>query len=196
MTSRARSSRALHACAGLALLGVALAAVGHAASFTLGDAEQKAAIAMGEQSAASEEFGREWTVTGRDGEVTVVTPFHRLALAARHAAFKKTTLRPRDVQNVLKETRDRMAFWVSLTGSRADFARQLEPTLTVGGAAVLPSFVQNERTALAQPDGRFLARCVYSFPTRGIPPGAPLVLVVRNGEAEVARFAVNLASMR
>jgi hypothetical protein len=100
------------------------------------------------------------------------------------------------VQSVLREQKDRLVFWVALPGPRPDFARFYEPTLNVGGAVVAAAFVQNERTAATQPDGRFLARNVYAFPIRGIPPTAPVVLIVRSGETEVARFPVNLGGMR
>ncbi|HUG38197.1 MAG TPA: hypothetical protein VML54_14665 [Candidatus Limnocylindrales bacterium] len=177
----------------LGLVGIGGAA---GASFSLTEAEQAAAIAFGAESVDSEDLGREWKVTGNQGEVTVMTPFHRLALAARQAAYKKTTLRPREIQGLVRDGRERVVLWVSLQGPRVDFARHFAPTLSVGGNVVLPSLVQNEHTALAQPDGRFLARCVYSFPTRGVPPTAPVVLVVRGGQAEVARFTLDLASMR
>jgi hypothetical protein len=192
--SWARATR--RACASVLALGLTAVGGADGASFSLTEAEQAAAITLGAQSAESEDFGREWKVSGSQGEVTVLTPFHRLALAARQAAYKKTTLRPREIQGLVRDSRDRVMFWVSLQGPRVDFARRFEPVLSVGGNEVLPSLVQNEHTALAQPDGRFLARCVYSFPTRGLPPTAPVVLIVRGGQTEVARFTLDLASMR
>ena len=195
MSGRARVHlvRGARACVlALVLNGVGGAA---AASFSLTDAEQAAAIALG-QSVEGDELGREWKVSGRDGEVTVMTPFHRLALAARQAADRKATLRPREIQGLVREGRDRIVLWVSLHGPRVDFARHFAPTLSAGSSTVLPSLVQNEHTALAQSDGRFLARCVYAFPARSIPPAAPVVLIVRGGGAEIARFTVNLGTMR
>jgi hypothetical protein len=184
------------ACACVLALGLTAVGGADGASFSLTEAEQAAAIAFGAESVEPEDLGREWKVSGSHGEVTVMTPFHRLALAARQAAYKKRTLRPREVQGLLRESRERVVFWVSLQGPRVDFARRFEPTLSIGGSVVLPSLVQNEHTALAQPDGRFLARCVYSFPTRSIPPTAPVVLMVRGGQTEVARFTLDLGSMR
>ncbi|HXH81612.1 MAG TPA: hypothetical protein VNN07_01640, partial [Candidatus Tectomicrobia bacterium] len=65
------------------LLTLVAAAPGTAASFTLDEAQRREAIAVGTASTGDDEFGREWQVTGPDGaRVTVLTPFHRLALAA------------------------------------------------------------------------------------------------------------------
>ena len=168
----------------------------HAVSFALTEAEQAAAIKLGEQSVETEDFGGEWKLSAPGGEVTVMTPFHRLALAARQAAFKKRPLRPRDVQTVLREDKDRLVVWVSLRGPRTDFARYFEPVLTFHGGVVPAIFVQNERTAIPQPSGVFLAQNVYAFPARAIPPKGPVVVVVKSGDAEVARFTLNLGGMR
>jgi hypothetical protein len=178
------------------MVWLGLPGASHAVSFALTEAEQAAAIKLGEQSVESEDFGGEWKLSAAGGEVMIMTPFHRLALAARQAAFKKRPLRPRDVQTVLREDKDRLVVWVSLHGPRTDFARYFEPVLTFSGGVVPAIFVQNERTAMAQPDGVFLARNVYGFLARTIPPKAPVVLVVKNGDAEVARFTVNLGGMR
>jgi len=43
--------------------------------------------------------------------------------------------------------------------------------------------VQNERTAIRQENGRYLARCVYWFPTKDLTGTARPVLVVRDAEA-------------
>ncbi|PYM07820.1 MAG: hypothetical protein DMD82_04780 [Candidatus Rokuibacteriota bacterium] len=145
----------------------------------------------------AETFGSEWVQSTGAGEVTVMTPFHRLALAARQAAFKQNTMKPADVEKLLREDRGRLVFWVSLRGPRGDFARFYEPVLQVGAGELRPSFVQNERSALRQPDGRYLARSVYGFSTATLGTTAGVVLVVRDPDGnEVARFPVDLASIR
>jgi hypothetical protein len=62
---------------------------------------------------------------------------------------------------------------------------------------VKASFVQNERTAVTEPDGRHAARCVYVFPVEGVRPDARITVLVRapRGE-EAARFLVDLSAMR
>jgi hypothetical protein len=170
-----------------------------AASFVLTPKEQEEAVRMGERSVVNETFGSEWSSANEGGDdVTVMTPFLRLALAARQAAFKERPMTPVDVDKVLREDRDRLIFWVTLRGPRGDFARFYSPGLIAGGAAELrPSFVQNERSALRQRDGRYLARCVYGFATETLSPKGRVVLIVRdqNGK-EVTRFAVDLAGVR
>ncbi len=168
-----------------------------AVSFVLGDDDRTAAIRFGQRSVTRETLGTEWTLTTGTGALTVVTPFHRLALAARRAAFKQTTLTPRDIENVLREDQKRLVFWATLHGGRTDFARFYAPALVVSGREVQPTFVQNERTALRQADGTYVARCAYGFATDTLDPRARVVLVVRDPDGrEVARFPVDLAAMR
>jgi hypothetical protein len=168
-----------------------------AASFTLGDPERADAVRAGERSIISDAFGSEWTVANPAGErVLVMTPFHRLAQAARTAAFRGESLTVKDVEAALKGSTGRLVFWATLRGARPDFARFYAPALLGGRSEIKPTFVQNERTALAE-DGRYTARCVYAFPIQGIDPKGQVTLVVRTAEArEVARFSVDLSAMR
>jgi len=187
------------------LVGLALATSGvDAASFVLDEHEAGRAVAVGQQSVTRETpFDAEWRVTNAVGEIaTVVTPFYRIALAARHAAFKNEPLSPTEREKLLREHKDRLPVWVLLRGSREDFARYYAPRLVVGDREggereIAPSFVQNERTALKQDGGTFLARCVYGFPTKEITGTSRGTLVVRDAEGrEVSRFALDLARMR
>ncbi len=180
------------------LVGAAWGRAGGAVSFSLTEREQAEAIRFGERSVTIEDaFGTEWSQTAPAGELTVMTPFHRLALGARQAAFKQSPMKPADVLKLLREDKGRLVFWVSLHGPRGDFARFYEPALIVGGSELRPSFVQNERSALREPDGRYLARSVYGFPTTTLNPKGRVVLLVRDqGGREVARFSVDLASIR
>jgi hypothetical protein len=169
-----------------------------AASFILTAREQAEAIRTGERSVTSETFAGEWWSSSEAGDVTVMTPFLRLALAARQAAFKQKPITRADVDKVLREDRDRLVFWVSLRGSRGDFARFYTPGLLAGaGGELRPTFVQNERSARRQEEGRYLAHCVYGFATATLNPKGRVVLVVRDQDGrEVTRFSVDLASIR
>jgi hypothetical protein len=168
-----------------------------AASFTLAERQAQEAVDFGERSITRDGLGDEWRVRNAAGDVaTVMTPFHRLALAARHAAFRKDPLTPRERGRVLKE-QDRLVFWVELAGPREDFARFYTPRLIAGARHVEPTFTQNERTAARRSDGRFLARCVYGFPTRALGSTSKVVLVVRDGDGrDVTSFTIDLGSMR
>jgi len=184
------------------LMGIALWPVAGqpaaAATFTLGEAERLDAIRAGQKSIVSDEFGGQWTTRDGGGQsLTVMTPYHRLALAARNAAFKKEPLRPKDIEALLKETQGKLGLWVTLRGGRSDFARNFEPVLLDGGTEVAPSFVQNERTALREDDGRYTARCVYVFPADGLNPKGRVSLVVRDPDGkEMAKFIVDLSAVR
>lgn len=184
---------------GLVLLAVlAIASDALAASFTLTDADKRAAIRTGERSVTSETFDHEWRVTNGGGEsATVVTPFHRLTVAARHAAFKNDPLKPGDVDRVLKEDANRLVVWVNLKGKGEDFARFYVPRLVAGEREIKASFVQNERTAVRQDDGAFMARCVYGFPVQDLSGRAKVALVVADADGrDVSRFTIDLSSMR
>lgn len=170
-----------------------------AASFSLTPRETQEAIRFGQRSVVSEDFDREWRATNAAGEtLTVVTPFFRLAQAARNAAFKSESLTQREIDNLLKEHQGKLMVWAYLRGRRVDFARWYQPVLVVPGKGeIKPSFVQNERTALGQEDGRFLSRSLYAFPTNDLGPKGRITLVVRDHEErEVAKFSIDLSAMR
>jgi len=166
---------------------------------TLTPKERDAAIEMGRQSIISDRFGTEWKVNGEGaGEALVVmTPFHRLALAARNSAFKSEELKPKDVDSVMREQEGRLTLWATLRGGKADFARFFTPLLVNGQRQIKASFTQNERTARREGDGGYTARCIYVFPTEGLKPGEPLVLIIKDtNDAQVAKFTLNLSAMR
>jgi len=182
--------------AALALLAAPSAA--EAVSFTLTERQIEEAVEVGERSITRESLGPEWRARNAAGDtLTVMTPFHRLALAARHAAFRNEPLKPRDRGRVLKEQQDRLVFWVELKGSRDDFARYYTPRLLAGARQIEPTFTQNERTAARGEDGKYVAHCVYGFPTKLLSATSKVVLVVRDGDGrDLTSFTVDLASMR
>jgi len=169
-----------------------------AASFTLGERERQDAIAAGRRSVVSEDFGGEWQARNASGEtLSVMTPFHRLALAARNAAFKGEPLKPKEIDTAVKETSGKLMVWVTLKGGAPDFARFYTPVLLDGKAEIKPSFVQNERTALRAESGGYAARCLYVFPAAALGGKSRFTLVVRNpDDKEVSTFTVDLSAMR
>ncbi len=182
----------------VALAVLVAAGTGDAASLTLGERELHEAVEAGERSVTRDDVGDEWRVRNAAGDVvTVMTPFHRVAIAARHAAFRKERLKPRDRDRLLKAHHERLVFWVELKGAREDFARLYAPRLVAGARHVEPTFTQNERTAARTDDGKYLARCVYGFPTKNLTATSRVVLVVRDGDGrDVSSFTIDLASMR
>lgn len=168
-----------------------------AALFTLMPGDRDEAVRVGRRSVTTEDWGGEWRVDGGAGQfLTVMTPFHRLALAARNSAFQDRELKPRDVEALLKDQEGKLMFWATLRGGRVDFARFYAPALVSGQQEIKASFTQNERTALRGDDGQFTARCLYLFPTENLDPRATVRLLVRDGEKLVAKFTVDLSAMR
>ena len=182
----------------LSVVAVTASAPAGGAMLVLGDRERQEALQLGQRSVTSESFGDEWRiVTGSGESVTIMTPFHRLALAARHAAFKNEPLKPKEQDRMLQELKERLLLEVNLRGTREDFARHFVPRLLAGERAIEPALVQNERTAIRQNDGSYLARCVYSFPTKDVNGAAQVALVVRDSDGQpVARFPIDLGRMR
>lgn len=170
-----------------------------AASFTLEPQQRSDALRVGAQSVTRDAaFDSEWRVANPSGDsLTVITPFHRLVLAARNAAFKNERMKDSEPEKLLREQQDRLVIWASLRGQREDFAKFYAPRILVGDREIEPTFVQNERTAMRTETGGYLARCVYGFPVKEIGPKARLVLVVRDTDGrDVSRFTIDLASMR
>ena len=181
------------------IVAALVAAVGEAsaASFILSEADRQAAVRVGERSTTVEDFDREWHVRHESGDVTVLTPFHRLAVAARHAAFRNEPLKPAEIQRVLKKDAGRLVVWVQLRGRSEDFARHYRPRLLHDTREIQPSFVQNERTAMRQGDSVYLARCVYGFPVRDLSGQARVTLLVADADGrDVGRISIDLSSMR
>jgi hypothetical protein len=169
-----------------------------AASFVLSPRERDEAIRIGKRSIVTEDFGAEWRVGDGPGQaVTVMTPFHRLALAARNAAFRSQDLKPKDIDSLLGEQEGRLVLWVVFRGARPDFARFYSPTLVNGPQEIKATFAQNERTALRGEDGRYTARCLYVFPAQELDPRGKATLIVRDpDERPVAKFTLDLSAMR
>jgi hypothetical protein len=169
-----------------------------AATFLLMPRDRDEAMRAGRRSLTVEEWGGEWRVNGEAGQLlTVMTPFHRLALAARNSAFQDKELKPRDVESLLKDQDGKIVFWATLRGGRADFARFYSPALLARQQEIKASFTQNERTALRGDDGQYTARCLYVFPAESVDPRGTVTLLVRDGEEKVvAKFTVDLSTMR
>ena len=181
------------------VVGALVATPAAGAFLTLTAPQQAEALRVGQRSVTTESpFDTEWRVENASGErVTVITPFYRLAVASRNAAFKNEPLKPQDQDKALQEVRERLIVWVELHGPREDFARYYAPRLLVADREIEPAFVQNERTGLRRANGSFLARSVYAFPNREITGDAKLVLVIKNSEGQlISRFAIDLAKMR
>jgi hypothetical protein len=191
----------------LSLIAIGLAAVlswpatgrsAAAASFALSERDRQEAILTGKRSVVQDDFGGEWRQKNPAGDtLEVMTPFHRLALAARNAAFKNEALKPKDIDSAVKESANKLTVWVTLRGTRPDFARFYTSALRDGQNEIKPSFVQNERTAVRGQDGGYAARCLYVFPAEALTPRGRYTLVVRDAdEKDVSTFTVDLSAMR
>jgi hypothetical protein len=169
-----------------------------AAVFTLTEAQKRQALEYGRQSAPRENFDAEWRVQNGAGETLVVlTPFHRLVIASRHATFRDEPLRPNEPDRLLREQKDRLVVSLELRGRREDFTRLYVPELEVGDRRIRAAFVQNDRTPERLDDGVYLARCTYAFPLRELTGTQRVALIVRDADGRPAsRFTIELSQMR
>lgn len=169
-----------------------------AASLVLTDPQKQEALRIGVRSVNEEAFDAEWRIRNGEGEtVSVITPFHRLVLAARHATFRNEPLKPGEPDKLLREQRNRLVLWVELRGDREEFARLYDPVLVVDRRTIKAAFVQNERTALREEGGTYLARCVYGFPTKEITGKARATLAVKDARGrQASTFTIDLSTMR
>ena len=183
-----------------AVLACAAAIVANAASaatFVLADTQKRQALDYGRSSASRDDFDAEWRIAAGGETVVVLTPFHRLVIASRHATFRDEPLRPSEPDRILREQKDRIVFALQLRGREEAFPRFYVPELMVGDRKVKATFVQNDRTPARLEDGVYLARCTYAFPVKDIPGNSRMALVVRDGDGRETRsFAIDLGAMR
>ncbi len=165
----------------------------------LSPADIQEALEVGTSAVTQEDFGEEWQLRLPGGEEIVLsTPFSRLALAARRAAFRGEPLNEKQRQEQLDRGKGKLQLLVTIYGGQADFARWYQAVLRVGDRDVKATFTQNERTALRLEDRRFAARNVYVFPLEGLPARGSVTLVVRHSidQTEVLRAPLDLARVR
>jgi hypothetical protein len=159
----------------------------------------KKAVDEGTRAIAQEDFGEEWRVRlPRGEEVQLMTPYSRVVLAARHAAFKEEPLTPKQLQDQIDRGKGKLQVLITMFGREIDFARWYQAVLRVGDLEVKATFTQNERTAIRTQDGRFAARNVYVFPLEGLPARGGVTLVISHSieKKEVLRAALDLSKMR
>jgi hypothetical protein len=180
------------------LLASAAASGASAAALVLSEALKRQAIDYGRQTATRENFDAEWRLQNTAGDtVVVLTPFHRLAVASRHATFRDEPLRASEPDRILREQKDRLVLRLELRGPQESFSRFLVPELEVGDRKVKAAFVQNDRTPARLEEGVYLARCTYAFPLRDLTGTSRMSLIVRDGDGRPAsRFTIDLAQMR
>jgi hypothetical protein len=165
----------------------------------LSDKDIQTALEVGEKAIAQEDFDQEWRLPLPEGaEIEVTTPFYRLAFAARKAAFKNEPLADKDRQEALDRGKGKIQLKVTMFGPAVAFARWYDAVLVAGRQEIKASFVQNERTALKEPDGRFAARNIYVFPVEGLPAQGTVTLAVRDriAKKEVFRSPIDLSKLR
>ncbi|MFQ5862345.1 MAG: hypothetical protein ACE5IC_04395 [Candidatus Brocadiales bacterium] len=150
----------------------------------------------------NDRFLKEWVVVlKRDADrVGVFTKFNLLAMAARDAARESRELRPEEIEAVLGEVENKLAFTLILYGSTPEFARRFHAVLRYGDRYIQPVYKYNP---LAEPYGWrpmsppiFRARCSYEFPLDDIDPNAEVSLIIINPRGGERELFLDLSKMR
>jgi len=147
-------------------------------------------------------FLKEWTVAlQRDSDkVGVYTKFNLLAMAARDAAKESRDLRPEEIEAVLGEAENKLAFKLVLYGNSPEFTKRFHAVLQYNDAYIQPIHKLN---APGEPFGWwpmapsiFRAFCSYEFPLNEIDPNAEVALIIINPEGGERELFLDLSKMR
>ncbi|MEE9584227.1 MAG: hypothetical protein V3W51_01995 [Candidatus Brocadiales bacterium] len=150
----------------------------------------------------NDRFLKEWTVfLERDGDkVGVYTKFNLLAMAARGAAKESRELHPEEIEAVLGEVENKLAFKLILYGNTPEFARNLHAVLYYSDGYIQPVHKYNP---LAEPYGWrpmsppvFRAFCSYEFPLDEIDPNAEVSLIIISPQGGEKELFFDLSKMR
>lgn len=150
----------------------------------------------------NDRFLKEWTVVlQRDGDrVGVYTKFNLLAMAARDAAKESRDLRPDEIEAILGEAENKLAFKLILYGNSPDFTQRFHAVLHYNDAYIQPTHKLN---APGEPFGWwpmapsvFRAFCSYEFPLNEIDPDAEVSLIIINPQGGEKELFFDLSKMR
>lgn len=147
-------------------------------------------------------FFKEWRVDlgyGK-GSARVITPFSTIAFEAKNLPFESIKLTPDDIDKLLKELRDRLAFGVAIYGDEVDFAKECYTTLKYKGETLRPleeRHTQTAETTKSWPESPgYRAICYYYFDLHRVDPNATVTLEVSTPKGSSVQFTFNLSKMR
>jgi hypothetical protein len=147
-------------------------------------------------------FFKEWRVDlgyGK-GSARVITPFSKLAFEAKNLPFETIKLTPDDINQLLDELKDRLAFGVAVYGEEVDFAKDCRAVLKYRDQTLRPVEERQPKTAETteawpQSPG-YKAICYYYFDLHRVDLNATVTLEVSIPKGKPVQFTIDLSKMR
>lgn len=146
------------------------------------------------------EFFKDWRVDlgYGAGSARVITPFSKIAFEAKHGEDEGVDHEV--IEEILKESKGRLAFGVSVYGEVRDFAQNASAVLIQGEKTVKPvesrPVMKAEVTDSWPNPPAYRAICYFYFSTKEIDPEGTVALVVSVPDQKDVRFNFNLSGMR
>jgi hypothetical protein len=147
-------------------------------------------------------FFKEWRVDlgyGK-GSARVITPFSQVAFEAKNSPFEYVKLTPDDINRLVKDLEDRLAFGVSLYGDELDFAKDCHAILKHKGQTIRPLEERHDKlaeTTRSWPQSpAYRAICYYYFDLHRVDPNATVTLVVTPQKGNPIEFTFDLSKIK
>ncbi|MFQ5862772.1 MAG: hypothetical protein ACE5IC_06575 [Candidatus Brocadiales bacterium] len=148
------------------------------------------------------EFFKGWRVDlgYGTGSARIITAFSKIAFEAKHSPSDDVRLDPKDVEEILEDLKDRLAFGVALYGETRDFAQEASAVIIYEGETIQPVESRPSTKAEAthswpQPPS-YRAICYYYFNVDRIDPNGVVTLVVSVPDQKGVEFSFDLSAMK
>ncbi len=168
----------------------------------LSEEDVKDAVQYGKdnKNAGYLEFFKDWRADlgYGAGSARVITPFSKIAFEAKHAEDEGVDREV--IEEILKESKGRLAFGVSVYGEARDFAQNASAVLIQGKKTVKPvesrPVMKAEVTDSWPNPPAYRAICYFYFSTKGIDLEGTVALVVSVADQKDVRFNFDLSGIR
>lgn len=152
-------------------------------------------------------FFKEWRVDlgyGK-GAARVITPFSKVAFEAKNSPSEYIKITPDDINKLLEELRDRLAFGVSLYGDELDFAKDCHAVLKYKDPYLRPQTlrpVEERHDKVAESSKSwpqspaYRAICYYYFDLHHVDPNGTVTLEVSTPKGKPLEFTFDLSKIK
>lgn len=147
-------------------------------------------------------FFKEWRVDlgyGK-GAARVITPFSKVAFEAKNLPSEYIKMTPDDINKLLEELKDRLAFGVSLYGDELDFAKDCHAVLKHKGQTIRPVEERHDKVAESSKSWpqspAYRAICYYYFDLHHVDPNSTVTLEVSTPKGRPVEFTFDLSRIK
>src|SRR3989338_8674280 len=136
-------------------------------------------------------FFKEWRVN---------PGFCKVAFEAKNSPFEHVKLTPDDINKLLEELKDRLAFGVSLYGDELDFAKDCRAVLKHKGQTTRPVEERHDKVAESTKSWpqspAYRAICYYYFDLHHVDPNGTVTLEVSIPKGKPVEFTFDLSKIK